>query len=158
MELEQDDIGRAVEDIAVGVIVREGRVLLGHRHPRRRWYPDCWDLIGGHVEPGEAARDALIRECAEELGIRVRALTPLAMPCPDPGIRMTTFLVTAWSGEPVNAAPDEHDELRWFAADDLTLLVMAHPAMAPALVETLDASVRGNLPLPADDGAAAHVL
>lgn len=63
----------------------------------------------------------------------MRALAPLAMPCPDPSLVMTSFLVTAWSGEPVNAAPDEHDELRWFVADDLPALVMAHPSVASAL-------------------------
>jgi hypothetical protein len=28
-------------------LVRDGLVLLVHRHPSRRWYPGCWDLAGG---------------------------------------------------------------------------------------------------------------
>ncbi|OYN98759.1 hypothetical protein CGZ95_11820 [Enemella evansiae] len=44
--------------IAVAALVRDGRVLLAHRHPERRWYPDCWDLVGGHVEPGETPEQA----------------------------------------------------------------------------------------------------
>lgn len=32
-------------------------------------FPDCWDLIGGHVEEGETPEEALIREVKEELGI-----------------------------------------------------------------------------------------
>nr|WP_231918584.1 NUDIX domain-containing protein [Microlunatus sagamiharensis] len=35
--------------------------MLGHRHPARRWYPDCWDLFGGHVEPGESPEQAARR-------------------------------------------------------------------------------------------------
>ena len=36
----------------VTALLRDGnRVLLCHRSPRRRWYPDVWDLPGGHVEP-----------------------------------------------------------------------------------------------------------
>ena len=54
--------------IAVAALVRDGLVLLVHRHPLRQWYPDCWDLVGGHVEPGESPREAVIRECFEELG------------------------------------------------------------------------------------------
>ena len=50
-----------------------GLVLLVHRHPLREWYPDCWDLVGGHVEKGESPGEAVIRECLEELGVHLSA-------------------------------------------------------------------------------------
>ena len=50
----------ATTSIAVAALVRDGLVLLGHRHPARRWYLDCWDLVGGHVEPGELPRHAFL--------------------------------------------------------------------------------------------------
>ncbi|WP_324612833.1 NUDIX domain-containing protein [Streptomyces specialis] len=31
-------------------------------------FPDCWDLVGGHVEPGESPLGCLVREVAEETG------------------------------------------------------------------------------------------
>lgn len=31
-------------------------------------YPNFWDIPGGGVEEGELPRDAVIRECAEEMG------------------------------------------------------------------------------------------
>ncbi|GAA2693767.1 hypothetical protein GCM10010412_085480 [Nonomuraea recticatena] len=38
----------------VTAVLRDGdRVLLCHRSAGRRWYPDVWDLPGGHVEEGE---------------------------------------------------------------------------------------------------------
>jgi len=35
-------------------------------------FPDCWDLIGGHVEEGETPEEALIREIKEELDYEIR--------------------------------------------------------------------------------------
>jgi ADP-ribose pyrophosphatase YjhB (NUDIX family) len=47
----------------------DSRVLLCHRSPGRRWYPDVWDLPGGHVEAGESPARAPVREVHEELGV-----------------------------------------------------------------------------------------
>jgi hypothetical protein len=59
----------------VAAVLRRGkRVLLCHRSPAREYFPDVWDLPGGHVEAGENAGMALARELDEELGIRVEDL------------------------------------------------------------------------------------
>lgn len=55
------------EAIVAGVMIQDGRILLCHRSPDRWWYPDVWDLPGGHVEPGETPAAALRRDL-EELG------------------------------------------------------------------------------------------
>lgn len=113
--------------IAVGALVRDGLVLLVHRHPSRQHYPDCWDLVGGHVESGELPEQAVRRECLEELGVHVHdPVVPIPMPVGDPNLDMYGFLVTRWDGEPVNAAPDEHDDLRWFRPSELAGLKLAH--------------------------------
>jgi 8-oxo-dGTP diphosphatase len=114
--------------IAVAALVRDGLVLLGHRHPSRRWYPDCWDLVGGHVEAGELPDQAVRQECLEELGVHVHDPVPIPMTISDPTLDLHAFLVTRWDGEPVNAAPEEHDDLRWFRPRDLADLKLAHPA------------------------------
>ncbi len=43
----------------------------------------------------------------------------------DPTLDMHAFPGTRWEGEPVNAAPEEHDDLRWFRPSDLADLKMA---------------------------------
>jgi 8-oxo-dGTP pyrophosphatase MutT (NUDIX family) len=112
----------------VTALLRDGnRVLLCHRSPQRRWYPDVWDLPGGHVEPGELPGVALARELREELGIDIAA--PSGPPVQE--VRADTFdmqiwLIEAWMGSPVNAAPDEHDAIAWFTADALAALCLAH--------------------------------
>ena len=40
--------------VVVGALVRDGRVLLAHRRPDKRAYPDVWDLPGGVMEDGES--------------------------------------------------------------------------------------------------------
>ncbi|WP_371406113.1 NUDIX domain-containing protein [Kribbella sp. NBC_00662] len=114
--------------ISVAALVRDGLVLLVHRHPSRRWYPDCWDLVGGHVESGELPHEAVSRECLEELGVQIHDAQPFQMTISDPTLEVHAFVVTRWDGEPVNAEPDEHDDLRWFRPDELADLKLAHPA------------------------------
>jgi 8-oxo-dGTP pyrophosphatase MutT (NUDIX family) len=112
--------------VALALLVRDGRVLLAHRVPSKRAYPDCWDLVGGVVETGESPYDAVARECHEEIGVLVHDPLPIPYPVDDPDLEVHAFLVTRWEGEPVNAAPEEHDDLRWFQPGELPGLSMAH--------------------------------
>ena len=123
--------------ISVAALVRDGLLLLVHRHPSRRRYPDCWDLVGGHVEWGGLPHQAVSRECVEELGVRVHDPLPIPMTVSDPTLDMHAFLVTRWEGEPVNAAPEEHDDLRWFRPIDLADLKMAHPASLSSILSAV---------------------
>ncbi|MEU4390763.1 NUDIX domain-containing protein [Kribbella sp. NPDC023855] len=123
--------------IAVALLLRDGLVLLVHRHPSRRWYPDCWDLVGGHVKAGELPHQAVGRECLEEIGVQVYDPVPIPMTITDPALDVHAFLVTRWDGEPVNLAPEEHDELRWFRPGELAGLKLAHPAGLPSLLSAV---------------------
>jgi 8-oxo-dGTP diphosphatase len=112
----------------VAALLRDGnRVLLCHRSPHRRWYPDVWDLPGGHVEPGELPGAALARELHEELGIDIA--TPSGPPAHEvqaDTADLQLWVIEAWTGTPVNAAPEEHDAIEWFTADALRGLALAH--------------------------------
>lgn len=48
-----------------------GWVLLQERDEHARISPDCWGLVGGHVEPGEEVERAAHRELGEETGLVV---------------------------------------------------------------------------------------
>ncbi|WP_456786030.1 NUDIX domain-containing protein [Cellulomonas sp. P5_C5] len=133
--------GRTVHVVG-GLLVAGRRVLLGHRHPGRRWYPDVWDVPGGHVEPGESSREALVREVREELGVTVLSAREHDRVCLPDGVVIDVWLVTAWAGTPVNRAPEEHDALEWFGVDDLPTADLAHPALDGLLRAALDQAGR----------------
>lgn len=120
--------------VVAAVLVRGDEVLLCHRHPARRWYPNAWDLPGGHVDSGEARMTALVRELREELGIDIDPIdaTSVLHHSPKPDLDIEVWAIERWSGDVTNAAPDEHDELRWFAAGELDSIELADPGVAVA--------------------------
>ena len=130
-----------VVEVVVGALVREGRVLLGHRSPDKHAFPDVWDLPGGVVEAGESELEALARELHEELGVRiepdsVRHLCRATVGPPAEPVVLSAWLVPDWHGTPANLAPEEHVDLAWFAAEDLPPL--AHARVRRAVVGGLD--------------------
>ncbi|MEU4716098.1 NUDIX domain-containing protein [Micromonospora purpureochromogenes] len=41
------------------IVDDDGRLLLQRRSPERSFFPNAWDIGGGHLEPGETAVAAL---------------------------------------------------------------------------------------------------
>ena len=66
-----------VHHIVAGLIVKSDRILLGHRSEGRAFYPNVWDVFGGHIEPGEQPEETLVREMPEEFGITPTQWTDL---------------------------------------------------------------------------------
>lgn len=121
-----------------GVLVRDGLALMVHRSPQRRWYPDVWDVPGGHVEAGEDHRGALRRELREELGVEAQVTgDPIARTVTRSFV-MDVWAVRTWSGEPVNAAPEEHDAIAWLSPEDLVGRALAHPGLTDQVRRAVD--------------------
>jgi 8-oxo-dGTP diphosphatase len=126
--------------LVAGVLRLNGQTLLCHRQPDRASWPHVWDLPGGHVDDDESVAEALVRELGEELGVQIEA--PKGSPWMTivlDGLELNLYLIDRWEGEPRNVALEEHDDIRWFAADDLELLDLAHPSY----VEILQGAVAG---------------
>jgi 8-oxo-dGTP diphosphatase len=80
--------------------------------------------IGGKLDPGEAPRDAAVREVAEEVGVRIAASDLLKAGVIDYHFptkpawsqRSTVFVARRWSGEPVETAEITP---HWYAVADV---------------------------------------
>ena len=94
----------------------EGRILLA-RAPR--FAPGVYSLLAGFVEAGETLEQAIHREVAEEVGIRVRNLRYFASQSwPFPHSLMMGFTADHAGGE-IRVDGREILDARWFAPDDL---------------------------------------
>ncbi|OXE38668.1 (deoxy)nucleoside triphosphate pyrophosphohydrolase, partial [Methylobacterium radiotolerans] len=100
--------------VAVALVDVDGRVLVSER-PAGKQLAGLWEFPGGKVEPGERPEQTLIRELAEELGIRVEepCLAPLTFAShayPDFHLLMPLYVCRRWTGTP---RPMEGQALRW---------------------------------------------
>ena len=110
-------------DVAAGIIWQAGRFLAAQRPPDKP-HAGFWEFPGGKLEPGEDAAQALARELAEELDIRVR--TAAFWRCaehdyPERGLHVSLhfFHVTAFDGQPSSR---EGQTLRWILPEEAPAL------------------------------------
>lgn len=121
-----------IVDVAAAVLQRaDGSFLLAQRPVDKIW-AGYWEFPGGKLEQGESARDALVRELREELGIEVRTTYPWltrVFTYPHATVRLHFFRVAAWSGE---LHPHEGQQFSWQFPTDVKVDPIL-PANAPIL-------------------------
>lgn len=109
---------------AIAVVCRDGEVILVQRGKAPR--QGMWGFPGGHVELGETALDAAVRELREETGVEAVARRYLnnidVIVRSEDGVVQTHYLLAAVlcdyvSGEPV--AADDAASAGWFAVETL---------------------------------------
>ena len=103
-------------DPAIITLVRSGeRCLLGRQSV---WPQGFFSAIAGFVEPGESIEDAVVREIAEETGIRVSEVQyHSSQPWPFPCSIMLGFNAVAL-GEDIRLTDHELEDARWFSRKD----------------------------------------
>ena len=103
----------------VAALIRRGDRFLICRRPPEKARGLLWEFVGGKVEPGETKRQALARECREELDVAVEAgevFMEVEHVYPDITIRLTLFNAVIAAGEPQLL---EHVDLRWITAGEI---------------------------------------
>jgi 8-oxo-dGTP diphosphatase len=133
---------RTPAPVIVGAaIIADGRLLACARAAP----PDLagqWEFPGGKVEPGETEVAALVRECEEELGVRIAVGDRVGGDIPLARGRAILRVYAARLVEGHRPRVIEHQELRWLTANEL-FDVPWLPADAPivaALVPLLAAA------------------
>jgi 8-oxo-dGTP diphosphatase len=118
-------------EVVAALIIRSQTILLGQRSARREFYPGVWDVFGGHMEPGEQQHQTLIRELQEELGITPtgwRFLETISISNEGSDqLTLHLYLVTDWTGTPINRQIEEHSTIGWFSLAQAAQLPLAHP-------------------------------
>ena len=118
-------------------------VLLLRGAPDKRIWPNRYNGVGGHVEPGEDVRTAALREIWEETGLEVRDLRlrgVINIPVDahdNVGILLFVFTATA-STQDVH--PSEEGTLKWVARDRLAELDLVEdlPTLLPRVLAMRD--------------------
>ncbi|MFA1541279.1 (deoxy)nucleoside triphosphate pyrophosphohydrolase [Actinomadura monticuli] len=103
--------------VVVGAaIVSDGRLLSAQRAEPPHM-AGGWELPGGKVDPGEPDEDALVRECHEELAIKVRLIRRVGGDWP----LSERALLRVWTAEITEGEPRplEHLALRWLTPQEL---------------------------------------
>lgn len=121
--------------VTAAIIRRDDAILIARRGPASR-LAGLWEFPGGKVEEGEDLRACLIREIAEELGIRIAVEEAFRTVEHDYGehgvIQLASFFCQLIEGEP---EPTFHSEVRWVKLEELGRYTFA-PADIP-IVESL---------------------
>lgn len=96
-----------------------------------------WEFVGGKVEAGETREEALVRECREELGVRLSVgalFMDVTHEYPDITVHLSLFNATIAEGVPQKL---EHNDIRW-----ITPAEIPDYDFCPADVEILAAITR----------------
>ena len=100
-------------------LIRRGERFLICQRPRGKARGLLWEFVGGKLEPGETAAEALVRECRAELGITVLpqdVFMDIDHVYPDLTVHLTLFNAVITDGEPKKL---EHNDLRWITPDEI---------------------------------------
>lgn len=113
-------------------------VLLLKGAPTKRIWPNRYNGVGGHMEPGEDVYAAAVREVREETGLSVREVRlrgVINIPVKDrQGIMVFVFTARAESRQ---VTPSEEGTLQWVSRDRLLSLELVEdlPALLPRALD-----------------------
>ncbi|MBE8524787.1 NUDIX domain-containing protein [Amycolatopsis sp. H6(2020)] len=112
--------------VGVGAVVSDGagRLFLARRGPAARNEAGSWEFPGGAVGFGELMEDAVVREFAEEYGMRIELTGQLGAfdhLLPEEGQHWVsvTYLAVHAGGEPQIIEEEKCSAIGWFRLDEL---------------------------------------
>ena len=121
----------------VAALIWDGSRFMICQRPAHKARGSLWEFVGGKVEPGEGAEEALIRECREELAVTLSVGTvfmDVVHEYPDITVHLTLFHATIADGVPQKL---EHQDIRW-----ITPCEISDYEFCPADTERLEKIIR----------------
>lgn len=108
-----------MKEVSAGLIVRNGKVLIGQR-PEGKALAGYWEFPGGKREAGETIEECLVRELREELGVEATVgahILDKLYQYPDDLFRISLFFAKIGDGSEIEAKV--HQQLVWAGKEDL---------------------------------------
>jgi diadenosine hexaphosphate hydrolase (ATP-forming) len=103
---------------AGGIVVRRQAAGVGVLLVRAKKDPTVWIFPKGHIEPGETAEEAALRETLEEAGVEGELLGPVGGPLEfqsgSERVSVRYFLIRAIA----ERAPTDGRDTQWLAIDE----------------------------------------
>ena len=104
--------------VAAALIWKDNKFMICQR-PAHKSNALLWEFVGGKAEPGESVEDALIRECREELDVKVKVkdiFYEVDHTYPDITIHLTLFNAEIIDGE---IKMLEHNDIKWIEPSEV---------------------------------------
>ena len=129
-----------IKVVAALIKSEDGSRFLLCQRPQSKARGGQWEFLGGKIEPGETKAQALMRECREEIGVRVEPLEEIIAVTheyPDLTVHLTLIAARITAG---GVTLYEHQDARWVTCDEADAY-----DLCPADRELLDL-IRDRLP------------
>ena len=106
-------------EVVAALIWKNNKFMICQR-PAHKARGLLWEFVGGKVESGETKKQALIRECKEELDILLSVgdvFLDVIHKYPDITVHLTLFTATIAEGEPQKL---EHNDIKWITPSEIS--------------------------------------
>ena len=103
----------------VAALIRDKEKFMICQRPAHKARGLLWEFVGGKVEQGETKEQALIRECQEELNVKLsvgKIFMDVVHEYPDLTVHLTLFHAVIAEGVPQKL---EHNDIRWITPSEI---------------------------------------